>query len=51
MVAVKNPLEPLMALDDLKKVLAKIVAVPKDTIGKAPEPERPKRERSKKPAV
>lgn len=46
----KKPLEPLIPLDDLKKVLAKIVAVPKDAIGK-PEPERPKRKRQKKPTA
>jgi hypothetical protein len=46
----KKPLEPLIPLDDLKKVLARIVAVPKDAIGK-PEPEPPKRKRRKKPAV
>lgn len=51
----KKPLAPLIPLDDLKKVLSKIVAVPKAEIEKAEakkaEPERPKRKRRKKPAA
>ncbi len=31
----RKELQPLIPLDDLKKVLAKIVAAPKDAIGKA----------------
>lgn len=43
----KKPLEPLIPLDDLKQVVAKLIAVPKDEIEKA-EAKRPKRKREPK---
>lgn len=45
----KKPLEPLIPLDDLKKVLAKIVALPKAKIEMSAELP-PKRKRRKRPA-
>ena len=45
----KKALEPLIPLDDLKKVLAQIVAVPKEAIGKAGE--RTNRKRRKRPTA
>jgi hypothetical protein len=38
----RKPLDSLMPLDDLKKVVAGLARVPKDAIGK-PEPKQPKR--------
>ena len=43
----KKPLEPLIPLDDLKKVVAQIAHVPKDAVEKI-VPERPKRKRQPK---
>jgi hypothetical protein len=43
----KKPLEPLIPLDQLKSVVAKIAHVPKDTVEKI-VPERPKRKRATK---
>jgi hypothetical protein len=38
----REPLKPLIPLDDLKKVVAGLAAVPKDTIAKPkPEPKKP----------
>jgi hypothetical protein len=41
-MAKRKPLEPLIPLDDLKKVLAKIVAFPKDALAKATPAEKKK---------
>ncbi len=43
----KKPLEPLIPLDDLKQVVAKLITVPKGEIEKA-ETKRLKRKRAKK---
>jgi hypothetical protein len=50
-MAEKKPLEPLIPLDDLKQVLAKIVAAPKAPVGDPGLTERPVRKRGKKPAT
>lgn len=42
----KKRLEPLIPLDDLKKVVSGLLRVPKDEIDKI-EAERPKRKRTK----
>ncbi len=47
----RRPLEPHIPLHDLKKVIAKIVAVGKPKIEEPPEGERPKRKRRKKPTA
>ena len=45
-MARRKPLDPLIPLEELKKVVQGLAAVPKDAIGK-PKPEKPE---PKKPA-
>ena len=46
----KEPLNPLIPLEDLKKVIQGLVAVPKAEVDKA-QAERPKSKRGRKPKV